>query len=122
MRKSAAPNGSKYREKKPAGGISGGQKKQLTWRLEPEGKSETNNTVAQSVAYNVIGHAGIGKANKWGLLRPCEAGIFNVGIDALEVRMIEHILERCVKFQAGAFVQLDVLEHSKVGDVTNSVL
>src|SRR5690349_12067233 len=110
MRKSVAPNGSKYRDKKPAGRKSGGPKKQLAWRLEPEGKPETNNTVAQSVPYNVIGHAGICKAHKWSLLGLGESGIFNVGIDALEVRMIEHILERCVKFQAGAFVQLDVLE------------
>jgi hypothetical protein len=108
--------------KKTAGGKSGGEKKQLAWRLEPEGKSETDNTVAQSVPDYVIGHAGIGKAHEWSLLRPCEPGVFNVGIDALEVRMIEHILERCVKFQARAFVHLDVLEHCKIGDVSNSVL
>jgi len=114
--------GANIETKKPAGRKSGGPKKQLAWRLEPEGKPEANNTVAQSVPYNVIGHAGIGKAHKWGLLRLCEPGIFNVGIDALEVGMIEHILERCVKFQAGAFVHLDVFEHSKIGDVTNSVL
>ena len=97
-------------------------KKQLARRLEPEGKSETSNAVAQGVPYNIIGHAGIGKADEWRLLDFAKPGVFNVGIDALEVRMIEHILERCVKFQAGAFVQLDVLEHSKISDVGGRVL
>ena len=58
--------GSDIETKKPAGG-SGGPK-QLAWRLEPEGKAETNNTVAQGVPDNIIGHAGIGKAHKWSLL------------------------------------------------------
>ncbi len=36
--------------------------------------------------------------------------------------MIEHVLECRVEFQAGAFVHLDVLEHSEIGDVGGRVL
>ena len=97
-------------------------KKQLARRLEPEGKSETNNAVAQGVPYNIIGHAGISKADKWGLLTSREPGIFNVGIDALEVGMIEHVLESRVEFQAGAFIQFDVFEDSEIGDVGYVIL
>ena len=97
-------------------------KEQRDRSLEPEGKSETNNAVAQSVAHYGIRHAGISKAHKWGLLNLREAGVLNIGIDALEVGMIEHVLERCVEFQAGAFIQLDVFEQRKIGDVGDSVL
>ena len=97
-------------------------KKQLAWRLEPEGKSETNNAVAQSIADHAIAYAGISKADERRLLTLGEPNVFNVGIDALEVGMIEHVLERGVEFQDGAFIHLDVLEQPKIGNVSDRIL
>jgi len=97
-------------------------KKQLAKSLEPERQSEANNAVAKSVAHYGVRHAGIGKAHKWSLLTRREPGVLNIGIDALEVGMIEHVLERCIEFQAGAFIQLDVFKNGKIGDVGDRIL
>src|ERR1700739_2190790 len=36
--------------------------------------------------------------------------------------MIEHVLERCIKFQAGAFIQLEVFKYRQIGDVGYVIL
>ena len=36
--------------------------------------------------------------------------------------MIEHVLESRVEFQAGAFIQLEVFEQGKIGDVGERIL
>src|SRR6267154_5252972 len=122
MRNSAAPYGQTLRHAKKARRTNPAGEEQLARRLEPEGKSEANNAVAQSIAHHIIGHAGIGETNKWGLLAPGKTGIFYVGIDALEVGVIEHVLESRIEFQAGAFVHFDVFKQTKIGDVGYGIL
>src|SRR5689334_14252252 len=91
-------------------------------KLEPEGKSKANNAVAQGIANHVIGHAGIGKADAGCLQVSRNTRIFNDRINTLEIGMIEHVLECSVEFQIGAFIQPDVLEQSKIGDVGDRIL
>jgi hypothetical protein len=80
---------------------------------EPEGKSETDNAVAEGIADHIITDAGIAKADEGRLLAPGKTRVFNGGIDTLEVRVIEHVLERGFELQAGAFIQLDVFKQSQ---------
>jgi len=61
MRNSAAPYGQALQHVKKARRTNPAGEEQLARRLEPEGKSEANNAVAQSIAHHVIGHAGIGE-------------------------------------------------------------
>lgn len=122
MRKSAAPYGANIGDLKPAGGEVRRVKKKLAWRLEPEGKSEANNAATQSIADHVIAHAGISETNERSLLARKKPGILYVGIDALEVGMIKHVLESRVEFQAGALIHLDVLEQRNISDVGWRVL
>jgi hypothetical protein len=61
MRNSAAPYGQTSQDAKKARRTNPAGEGQLGRRLEPEGKSEANNAIAQSIAHHVIGHAGMAK-------------------------------------------------------------
>src|SRR5262249_15775555 len=82
----------------------------------------TYNAGSESVAQHTIADGGIAEANKRSLLVFGKANVFNVGVNALEVGMVEHVLQRCFEFQAGAFSHLDVLKQAEVGDVGDRIL
>src|SRR3977135_2038460 len=102
--------------KKPARGNLAGEE-QHAQRLEPGSKAKVNDAVAKSVANPVIGYAWISEHDEGSLRRFLNAGIFNGSVNTLEVGMIEHVLECGVKFQTGAFIQLDVFEQGNIRDV-----